>query len=257
MVSLPIQIPLEATILIKVGQTVGKGQEIAKLTGKNEFVIDLKKALGMPLRKIPKHLTKNPGDRVAKGEAVAVKKTMFAEEKIESTIEGTVITYKRDSGELIIQANEVPEVPSGTSAITSPVAGKVSVCDNGQIVIETAEKGIVGTQGIGSVVKGQTFVISYIDDETTGQKTPHLRPDAINKIIIGKAFLRDVLIRAIGMEVLGIVGTEIKKEDLEYIVSKKLTVPIIQIRDEDYETVAKAAGMYIAVDGNTGTILML
>lgn len=260
MTDLPISLPPGFTALVKVGDEVTQGNIIAQKTAIEEFRLNIAETLAIPVKKARHALRKSPGESVEAGELVALKKHLFGFKKkaIVSHIKGTVSRFERDSGTLVIVATE--EHVAGS--IISPVAGTVTLCDNEKIVIASASQGLVGSKGAGEVSTGELFVLNEsfvqkVTDIENGNLLYLIGSEAIGKVIIGSSFPREVLLKGIGLGVRGIIGTDIKDEDLEYLIQRNHKTPVIEVKPELAKKIAGWKGKQVSLDGGSRTITFL
>lgn len=227
MTSLPINLPDGFIPKVKKGDKVTVGEIIATQTTQDDEVINIPKELSIKKSQVKKYLKKNPGDGVSVGDVIAIRKSLFGSGvMLKSTIEGTVVRYERDSGNLIIKKSQ----KTTTSTIISPVDGIVSICDNSEIVIDTDKNAFVGVSGSGENAEGTITILEkddpfYVDSSTIG------------KIIVGRNFTKEMLLKGIGIGVVGIIGSEIEDKDIEHLIEKKIKTPVIKIEKEDLEKI--------------------
>lgn len=243
--TLPVSLPHGFTSLVAVGDTLTPGEKIAQYTIPDEQTINIPSELEIPLKKVKHSLKKNPGEAVQIGDVIAVKKNFFGSEQaaIISQVAGTVIRYERATGNLIIRITTNAPV----QALISPVAGTVALCDNKQIVISTTSESIAGTKAVGQSREGEFFLL---DDAGFF----HLDNRAIGKVVIGHELTREMLSKAIGIGVIGLVGTEITDHDLAYMAERNAQIPIIAVASHALEQLRKWETGKIYLDITTKTI---
>lgn len=270
MTSLPINISSGFTILVKVGDSVSTGDILAKKEVIADVEINLAEAFSVNPKKVKKYLKKNPGDSIEEGETIASKSKLFGmkEEKIISHIRGTISKYDRNSGKLSVILQVKDEEAGGNfQEIVCPIDGTIELCDNGssepiragQILIRTDKNVLVGVLGTGEIVEAEIYLLE--EDERKPEdvvvQLHHLDTKIIDKILLGGVFDRDVLIKAIGMGVKGVVGVVIRDVDIEYINSRSLGAPIVVIESKDLPQLIKWNGKKVFMNGNGKTILLL
>ncbi len=260
MSSLPIAIPFGFTPKVSEKEKVTVGQIIAERSKEQDIAINLSEAFQLPIRIVSKYVLKNPGDAVEPGQTLARKKGFlgFNRFSVVSKIAGTVLRFERDTGNLIIRLQKSESTSSDAISeaedlLLSPLDGIVTLCNNDQIVIDTDKDVIVGSIGYGQSNTAELFLLP--DEKTISLH--HLDVNSIDKIVIGSVFPRDVLVKAIGMGVAGVIGTEIQDEDLTYIQDKNMHTPIVIIAPEDHRTLRKTKYKKIFMSGDTKTILIL
>jgi hypothetical protein len=143
---LPISLPSGFTPLVKANDKVASGTVLAQKTAVAEHVLSLTDVFSISPNEARKTLLKAPGENVAKGETIAVRKRLFGKKHvITSNISGVVLRFERDTGNLVIQANS----EQVNSTVISPVDGIVTLCDNEKIVVSSPTKGVSGIKGTG------------------------------------------------------------------------------------------------------------
>lgn len=251
MISLPIILSDDYTLLIKKGEKVTKGQKLAEKNSRKEEIINISGQLAIPVKKAAKLLKKNPGDNIEKGDILAVKSGTFgmSELKIISAVNGTVVRYERDTGDLVIESsyNDL------TGNIISPVDGTITLCDNRQIVIDTDKNVVACIKGTGEKSEGEIVIRKETGDELIFS----LNSDVIDKIILGKEFNREALMKGIAIGALGIIGTDIIDEDLEYLNEKKNKVPVVVVEDNIHKKLSQTHGNKIFLDGVAKAIILI
>lgn len=227
MTALPINLPDGFSTVVKVGDNITVGQVISNQTTYHEEIINIPKALSVKRSQVKKYLKKSPGDVVEIGEIIAKKNSLFGPKvTIESSVAGTVVRYERDTGDLVIKKSQKTTL----NELISPVDGIVALCDNSKIVINTDKNVLVGLAGSGESGQGEVFVLKEDDPY-------YLDSSTIGKIVVGGSFTREMLLKGIGIGVLGLVGTDIKDEDSDYLDAKKFKTPVIKIDKKNMEKV--------------------
>lgn len=256
MVSLPFQLVTGYVPQVKVGDKVKIGTILAKKTANGYKHIILPEALSVKPHSVGKFLKVGPGDSVKEGDTLAVKKSIFREDKVMSEVSGTVIAFERDSGELLIQeAGE--KLVSKTDEIRSPIDGEVVLCDNGQIVIETEKDVLLGEHGVGEKAEGSVLKIDFDPEKKNSSLLYSLDASVEGKILLLTVCDRDTLLKAIGMDAKGIITSEINESDLSYLVQRNITTPVIHLSEPEYKKMIKWAAKEVYMDGIGKTVLLL
>lgn len=258
MTTLPITLPPGFFPQVKIGDAITAGQTIAKKEKKPDEVIDLAKELSIPIEEVVKSLKKNPGDAIQPGDTIAAKGGLFGEKKVVSSISGTLLRFERNTGHVLIRL----DTPSQESdVILSPLDGTVSLCNNDTIHIQTDKNVLLAEKGIGDPVEGEVAKAdgllrnsNILADEVI---PADLTTDLIGKLIVGGKYNREVLTKAVGMGVLGIIASDISDEDLDYLVSKNIQATIAVLSKENLEKIVKWADKKAYLDGKGKTILLL
>lgn len=253
MTSLPIVLSSGVVPTVKIGDGVKVRQVIARKASHAEYIINLKDKLAVPIEKVRKYLRKNPGDQIKTGDVLAVRKSRFGfrEEKLISNVTGLIARYERDTGNLVV----VVEGDGNTTDIVSPVDGIVTMCDNEKIVLGTERNVYIGRKATGGSVIGEAFIIEDAFREISLYYALDNR--AVGKIILGRDFTRDILIKSAGMGVIGIVGTEIRNEDIEYLSQRNMEIPIIEVDDNTIDLAIRWKAKRFYLNSQEKVILFL
>jgi len=270
MTSLPISLPTGYSPVVKKGDTVTSDQVLAvaevkkKITESStpvasESVIDLSVALGSKPNALRKYLKKSPGDSISINDVLAEKSESLGLKKhrVVSNISGTVASFERDTGKLYVQSVDVTvPVPVGPekSEILSPLAGKITVCNNDEIVIEAEGNALVGSIGSGPCVSAQIVVLVPQEGKSAISST-QITPESIDKIVLLPDVDTEALVKADAIGVLGVLGTEFSKQVIEYIETRKLGLAVIGIDPAIGKKLIKAKGS-ITIHGDQKTILL-
>jgi hypothetical protein len=253
MVKLPILLSAGFVSVVKLNDYVKAGQVVAKKAAPKEHVVKVSRNLSLSVDKVRKCLKKNPGDAVAIGDVLAVKKGFFGlnEERIVSRVDGTVLRYERDNGNLVIGAGGEQEGEEGETVV-SPVDGMVCVCNNDTIVIGVDKDFYLGRKGVGKCATGEIFILE-------GDISLYYALDsrAVGKIIVGGEFSRELLSKSIGMGVIGIIGTNIIDGDIKYLTSRNMLAPIIEVDNTTLERIIQWKGKKIYLNSSEKQILLL
>lgn len=250
MISLPISLPTGFNPNIQEGDQVIVGQVIAIKEITDEEVINIPRVLAISRSKVKDVVKKNPGERVEKGEVIALKKSLFGTKSIvlRSRVAGTVVRYERNSGNLVIKSDLLPA--SDIKNLISPVEGQVILCNNNEILINTDKHVVIGTKSVGG--KGEGEIIQLEKDDTY-----YLDARSIGKIVIGESFTREMLLKGIGIGVAGMVGTGIKDEDIEHILDKNFQTPILEVSQENLGKLIEWKTKKVYLDALSKSIIFL
>lgn len=262
MATLPVLLSVGCDPRVKNDEVVEAGQLIAQKTIYKECSIDVANEFLVSPEKARKYIKKKPGDNIKAGDILAVKKNLFGfgEKRAISRVDGVISRYARDSGNLFIT------LPTEMCIldIVSPVDGIVRLCNNDRIVIETDKDVYTGRKGAGGDVQGEVFVLDGAFTKNKGEKPEGeislyyaLDSRAVGKVIVGRSFQRDLLIKSIGMGAAGIIGTDINSSDLEYISSRKMQVPLIEVDNDIIEKIIKWKNKKIYLNSLEKVLILL
>ncbi len=250
MTSLPISLPDGFSPSIKAGDQVTSGQIIATRILNNDEIINIPKLLGIKRSHVKNVLKKSPGDLVKQGDIIAQKKSLLGTKSValRSRVSGTILRYERDSGNLVIKTGA--SVNSDKENVISPVDGKAVLCNNNEIVLETNKEGIIGSKSVGGKGEGEVLVL-LADDPY------YLNTQTIGKIVVGESLTQEMLLKAIGIGVMGMIGTKVNDEDIELIQEKKFDMPILEITKESREQLIEWSGKKVFLDAESKSIVFL
>lgn len=262
MTALPVLLSSGCVPRVKNNDRVKAHQLIAQKVQHKECAINIADEFNESCEKARRYIRKRPGDSVKTGDVLAAKKNFFGfrERKVISRLDGTFSRYERDSGNLFIELKTEANVED----IVSPVDGIVSLCNNEKIVIETDKDVFPGRKGAGGNGQGEVFVLegaflkgSAGTPESEISLYYALDSEAVGKIIVGRSFHRDLLIKSIGMGAIGIIGTEIDDSDLEYISGRQMQVPLIEVDNDTIEKIIQWKGKKIYLNSLEKLLILL
>lgn len=277
MTSLPIHIPSGFEILVKKDDEISVNQVLAQKLSETkeeesvisdqpitEIPIDVPSFFGVSVEKSRTLVRKNPGDTVRVGDILASKSSVLGTKKedLVSQIGGTVLRFERDSGHLIIRAEGIVKMPSletkniEPETIVSPLAGKVTLCNNDQIVIESKINALTGVSGTGGKVQGELSGLLFHKDAETEVISSHLTASAIGKILVVSEIGREALAKGAAIGVLGIIASHITNDDVSYVGSHFPEFPIVEVDNDIAVKLAKASGKIVVLDGFNKIIMI-
>ncbi len=230
------------------------GQILATRVKSTELPVNIAAKLDLQAKKVVQHLLKNPGDSVKPGDEIAAKKNFLGktEAAVVSTIEGIVTRYERDTGMLFIRPAGQAE---GEETLISPIEGTIALCNNEKILIETDKHFILGSRGSGDQIS-ETLVFVH-ENSSEAVQSFELGADTIGKIVLGKYFPKELLIKSVSMGIAGIIGTKFLDEDLAYLLNKQITMPVIQVEEADLPKLKHWDGKRAFMHGEGKTIILL
>jgi hypothetical protein len=257
MTSLSVTLPNGFAAVVSQGSPVQVGQVIGKRHAVREEVINIPQHLSLSVAKAKHVVKKNPGDTVSEGDVLAVRKRFFGLDTaiLRSRVNGVVMRYERDSGNLIIRTS----LADTAEELFSPVDGVISLCDNEKIVINTEKHLVSNGLGVGETAQGALFVLrnSFTEGVDEGALLFQLGTNAIGRIVVGKKFTREVLAKGIGMGILGAIGMEIADEDFGYFSAKFPTFPILSVDAEVMQRLVEWEGKNVFLDSPGKAIVFL
>jgi len=251
MTALPVFLPDGFFPVVKDGDVVAVGQVLAHKSAKQDEIINIPQVLSISLAQAKKVLKKNPGDQIEAGDTIAVKKNAFGvqQKNLISKVNGIITRYERDTGNLIIRTS----YHTLTEKLVSPVDGIIALCDNKKIVIQTDKNVLTGKKGSGETGEGEIFILES-DSENV---LYYLDSRAIDKVVVGGQFTREILVKAISLGAKGMIGTGIEDSDLEYLQQKGMQIPIIELDQEMIEKVIEWNDKRVYIEAPSKTIILL
>ncbi|PIY94587.1 MAG: hypothetical protein COY68_01775 [Candidatus Levybacteria bacterium CG_4_10_14_0_8_um_filter_35_23] len=248
MALLPVLLPKGFKLKISVDSVVCAGDLLAyKNIGKEEVIL-LSKNLKISPSKVLKCLKKNLGDRIEKGEVLAEKKRIVGGKKFISPFSGTITRLEESTGRLFILSQSEEKIKE----IKSPVDGKVTFCDNDKIVLETEKESIPADKMSGSGIRGELF---FLPGEEI--RPEDIFGDLAKKIILGKSFEKASLSKAFAIGVFGIIGEQIKNEDIDSFKEKEIKNPIFKVNLENFKKLIVNKGKQVYLDTDNKLIIIL
>lgn len=248
MTALPINLPEGFSPAIHEGEVVAIGQVIAKKQNPGTQNINIAQILNVKLSNVKKVLQKFPGEKIEKGDIIAIKKSILGTKKtvLKSNIDGTVMRYERNTGNLVVNTG----MDSSTEEILSPIEGVAGICNNDKILINTEKNILSGRKSVGDLSTGEIFVLE-VDDMY------RIDSGAIGKIIIGRNLNREILLKGIGIGASGLIGTSILDIDIDHIREKNFTTPVMEIDEESMHRLISSESKKIFMDARTNSIIFL
>ncbi len=239
------RLPLKGTVLSTTGTWVAPADKVARaeLPGIMQ-PIKVASKLGIEPSEVPALLTVKVGDKVNRGDIVAVTKGMWGLFKSEckSTTTGTVELISNITGNVGVREAPTP------IEVDAYIPGKIiEVLDGEGVVIEAHGALIQGIFGIGGERRGEIMMITSGPDEPI---TADMITSAhAGKIIVGGSNLSgDALRKAHELGVTGIVvGGIVDKDLVDYLgydigvaITGHEDIPLTLVLTEGFGTIAMA-----------------
>ena len=180
--------------------------------------------------------------------------------RLVSQVKGIILCFERGSGNLIIRLPGVTTSKSSSTQtlineIHSPLDGKVSLCNNEKIVLESESDSIVGTKGSGYEVIGELDVHFFDKDTSEPIVSSELTRDSVDKIILVKAIEREALVKADAIGIKGIIATAISDEDIAYFQEKHQGLPVVEVDEAVAKKLQKTKAPHLVLNGQDKTII--
>ncbi len=196
-VTVKLPVPLNATIVVDIGDKITQNSHYAVLATKNsEKIIHLSRLLKIPPRDIQKYLVVRVGEKIHEGEIIAQKKSFLKTFFIRSPLEGKIKEIDFKKGIAVIDSSKEDEE---IGEIKSPVAGKIIKINSDDLELEF--EGIVlevldgeGTDVIGEVISFDKSVDTF-----------DLSSETMDKIILCGDITESALTKAEMIKVKGLI----------------------------------------------------
>jgi len=251
------RLPLKGTVLSTTGTWVAPADKVARaeLPGIMQ-PIKVANKLGIEPSEVPALLTVKVGDKVNRGDIVAVTKGMWGLFKSEckSTTTGTVELISNITGNVGVREAPTP------IEVDAYIPGRIiEVLDGEGVVIEAHGALIQGIFGIGGERRGEIMMItSGPDDPITADM---ITSAYAGKIIVGGSNLSgDALRKAHELCVTGIVvGGIVDKDLIDYLgydigvaITGHEDIPLTLVLTEGFGTIAMAGRTFNLLKSLTG-----
>lgn len=223
------------------GQVIGEVK-----VGGGEKSLPLAKILGVNPQKISKYLVKKVGDKLASGELLAQKKTLFKKIAIFAPLTGEIKKID-EQGNLVIGEEEKSQ------ELKSDVDGVVKKVSQNELEIEFAGQVFRGIKGTGEKVVGE---IRYFGKEEIGLSD--FKKDLEGKTVCLGRLGRAGLEKLFSLEAGGVVLTTISEENFARISQGKiweigearqfLRLSLLVINEPDLEVLRNYQGKKAILD---------
>jgi len=242
---LPVHIPIGFTLLVKNGDAIVAGQVVAKRNALSRGKrIPIAELLEVSPKNVSRYLRKNPGDSLRLGEIIAEKSSFITTAEVVSGISGVMTGFDTQSGEMLIEKSGEAE-ETAEAEIVSPFDG---------IMLTTRDGGLVGLRGTGGSAQGELiFADSTPKIPVEGA---HITVAMIGNIVLGSLFTKEALAKASGMGVSGVVTLKINDEDVLILEQKRMLLPILEVDEATWQSLAKHVGKQVYLDSVAKTILV-
>ncbi|MFZ6034810.1 MAG: hypothetical protein ACOYUB_01495 [Patescibacteria group bacterium] len=232
-----IHIPDGAHCLLKENQKVNFGDPYIEKRSESKIDVPVAKKLDIEPSKIFHYLKKLVGEKVKKGETLAVKKGLFSTAKIKSEHDGVIQEINHNDGIVRITIAE-----GDKRTIDATFKGKVREISDGEIKIEVDDSEEYRISNATSDYGGGTYFI--------GGEAPDLKSGDIHgKVVISESISEFNQIKA---EALGAIGfvTQIK------IDKKNSDVGYAQLKSVgDMEKITRKKFPYCLIDKKNSRIV--
>ena len=281
----PVRLRIENNIIVRLNKVlkgkgrfnVSQGQEVipSDIIGTANIpagfrIINLAEQLGVVPLAAEKYLKRSLGQRIFKGELLALKKggLFKGQKQVLSPTDGILDFINPKTGEL--RMTFIPkkvELPAGVYGIVELVDA-----EKGLSIIRTQASLIHGMLGSGRVRDGILHILGR-RDELLGAS--FISPKLDGQILAGGALVfKDAISAAISTEVSGIITGGINAKDYAGMAGGRLIFPkkmendigisivvcegfgSIPLGEDIYEMLSRYDGRYVSVDGNSALIYL-
>lgn len=206
-IELEIALPEGSNIVVKIGDKLSKGGEIAS-TDKQSQEINLASTLGISPKKVGKSLLVSIGSSLTAGQVVAQSKGFLKKKIFHSPVDG-VLESLSEKGVIKIRKEET------VKKVAAPTDGVVKKIEEGKISFEVPIIACVGDWAVGCGGWGNLKMASTKDENDLGD----LDLDSEGKVLVFQGRVSEALvykaeaIGAVGL-VVGSVDKSIKCEEI-------------------------------------------
>lgn len=219
-------LPLKGEVMVKVGDTVGPDDVVARTHLPGSVVpLNVANKLGIPPEDLELVMKKKVGERITTGEIVAASKPLFGlkflgQSKCEATISGTIESISHITGQ-VLQRGEPSPVE-----VRAYVQGQITeVIPREGVVVQCLASFVQGIFGIGGETHGPIKIASA--DNKTILTPEFITPDMKGKIIVGGSIVTaDAIKKAVSVGVKGIVVGGFDDKDLRDFLGYDIGVAI-------------------------------
>ncbi len=220
-------LPLKGDVLVKVGDTVGPDDVVARtlLPGAVQ-PINVSNQLGIPPEDIDSVMIKKEGDPMAEGEVIARSVTLWIfKSESKATISGTIESISKVTGQVLQRAEPTPV------EVKAYLSGTITeVIPNEGVVVSTSASFIQGIFGIGGETHGQVEIA--VDNPSVVLSDDLIKPEHKDKILVGGSLVTAAALKkAIELKVRGIVVGGFDDKDLRDFLGYDIGVAITGSED--------------------------
>lgn len=216
-------LPLKGEVIVKVGDTVKPDDVVARthLPG-NVEPLNVANKLGIPPEDMSEVMLKKEGDKIAKGEPIALKKgfiKLFSSE-CKATIDGTLESISSVTGQVLQRGKPIPV------EVKAYLHGKVTdIIPNEGVVVDSTASFIQGIFGIGGETHGEILIAT--PDNKTILSEELIKEEMAGKVVVGGSLVTaGALKKAITVGVKGIVVGGFDDKDLRDFLGYDIGVAI-------------------------------
>ena len=217
------RLPLLGEVFVNEGDTVKHEDIVARteISGDPE-IVKISMIMGLEPEDTPRYMTKQVGEKIAKGEQLAFYKALFGliKKEVKSPIDGTLESFSEITGQAIVRGAPIPV------EVDAYIPGKIiEVMPKEGALIETHAAFIQGIFGIGGEVHGEIQVVVSGNNQVL--EAEMIKPEHKGMVLIGGSRVTlDALKKAVEMEVSAIVSGGIRHEDLTTFTGEEIGVAI-------------------------------
>ncbi|MCL5784583.1 MAG: hypothetical protein M1142_04505 [Patescibacteria group bacterium] len=256
--------------IVRVGQEVMPAEIIGSATFSSGFrTLNLSSLLSVPPAQAEKYLKRRIGEKIYKGELLALKQGWLAGKMvITSPTDGVLELVNNRTGELKISfLPKKVDLPAGVYGVVEGINP-----EKGQVIIRTEVSRVHGVCGSGRSRDGSLHVLGEKDDLISENK---LEANYDGQVLVGGSFIyKDGISAAISSEVSGIITGGISAEDYKGIAGGYLAFPkkfpndigvsivvcegfgSIPMGQDIFGFLAEYEGKFVFIDGDKATITL-
>ncbi|MBI4066842.1 hypothetical protein HY407_00510 [Candidatus Gottesmanbacteria bacterium] len=238
--NIAVHIPNKAEIVVSPGENIKREELLAKTRDVSSIIeIELAKILGVTPQKISKFLKKKIGEKVARGELIAHKKSLFSTIEIKSPEEGIIEEINLKDGNLIFKKNISDE-----KKVLSPFSGKISEISEKNIIIECEiEEEYEGEKALGQRVWGK---LQHIKGDFVG--VLEVMEDIEESIILVNNITSAALAKLDALGANGVITNRTFEE---------MPITYISVSKNTFSKLGEHTGREIMIDPETNKVFVL
>jgi len=232
-----LSVPENGKIIVSSGQNIDFETKIFEIKKTVIVKVDIKKNLGISPQNVFSYLKKFIGEKIKKGDILALKKGLFSTKKIKSEWDGVIKEIDHNLGILTIETNE--EIDQEKKPFFSPVCGEIERIEKDGVIIKIKKKEEINLKEESKEIFGAKIFILENENEVNSENVENrlIIAEQINSIFQTK------------LEALGAKGfLTIKK------LSEETNLPAFQFKNlQDINKIKK--NWYCFVDKNSSKII--
>ncbi len=217
------RLPLQGEVVVKKGDMVNGSDVVAKtaLPG-NVTTLNVAGLLGVQPQDVSDHMLKKAGEKIEKGEVIAMSKGLFGIFKttVQAPVDGSIESISPITGQVILRE------PPQPVEVDAYVDGKiVGVLKNEGVTVETIGSLIQGIFGFGGERRGKIRIVAENPEQVL--EADMLSDNMKGQIVIGGSLVTgDAIKKAAEFGIKGIVVGGIEDKSIKQVLGYDIGVAI-------------------------------